>query len=48
MKLQGEVGCRIRLINCTVKSAGGNSFVTEGKDTLITVDGKEKEFICEK
>lgn len=48
VKLQGEVGCRIRLINCTVKSAGGNSFVTEGKDTLITVDGKGKEFICEK
>ncbi|MDO4446232.1 MAG: alpha-xylosidase [Bacillota bacterium] len=39
--------CRIRLVHCYVKSAGGRPFMIQEKDTVITVEKNIKEFTCE-
>lgn len=46
-RVQGESGCKVRLVNCTVKNVTGAKMEQDGADTIIMAEGSGKEFVCE-
>lgn len=43
--IQSTSDCKIRFINCIITSADKNTFVIDGKDTVISVDKNTKDFL---